>query len=106
MLLQSKGDRASVIRLLPALPSAWPNGSFKGFRARGGLAVDLEWKEGKASSAKLKSLHGGEVGIVPPRGQIIVSVTSLGRVVDSKTSGDGSTMIQTKRDQTYVFSFR
>jgi alpha-L-fucosidase 2 len=33
MLLQSKGDSTPVIRLLPALPSAWPNGSFRGLRA-------------------------------------------------------------------------
>ncbi|MFT4179624.1 MAG: glycoside hydrolase family 95 protein [Thermomonas sp.] len=56
MLLQSWGGS---IFLLPALPSAWPDGSVRGLRVRGAARVDMQWQAGKLQWASLHSDRGG-----------------------------------------------
>ncbi len=65
LLLQS---HEGFIRLLPALPSAWPCGSVRGLRARGGFCVDINWRDGSLYETHIKSDLGGPCEILLPRG--------------------------------------
>ena len=56
MLLQS---HAGYIHLLPALPDNWQSGSIKGVRARGGITIDMEWKESRITRLSVTSHSGG-----------------------------------------------
>ena len=40
------------IELLPALPRAWPAGTVRGVRARGGFELDIAWREGELSTVR------------------------------------------------------
>jgi alpha-L-fucosidase 2 len=60
MLVQS---HAGEIHLLPALPSAWADGSVKGLKARGNVTVDLRWKAGRVVEMKLTSPIRQEVKV-------------------------------------------
>jgi len=55
MLMQT---HEGFIRLLPALPDAWPEGSIQGIVARGGFVIGIGWKDHKLASATLQSRRG------------------------------------------------
>ncbi len=52
MLLQS---HTGEIHLLPALPECWENGKVTGLKARGAIEVDVAWKDGEFSEARLSA---------------------------------------------------
>ncbi|MBQ5953061.1 MAG: glycoside hydrolase N-terminal domain-containing protein [Firmicutes bacterium] len=56
MLLQS---HEGFIRILPALPKVWHNGSFTGLVARGAFEVSVSWENGKTGEICIFSKTGG-----------------------------------------------
>jgi alpha-L-fucosidase 2 len=60
MLVQSWGGE---IHLLAALPSAWPEGSLHGVRARGGVELDLDWSAGRLRRLRIRAKPAQEVTI-------------------------------------------
>jgi alpha-L-fucosidase 2 len=76
MLIQSWGGE---LILLPALPAAWPTGSVKGLRARGGLIVDLHWSGAKVRQLLVKGPPGTSFGLREGENLVHVSLDASGR---------------------------
>ncbi|GAA3147578.1 alpha-L-fucosidase 2 [Kribbella aluminosa] len=70
MIMQS---HSGEVALLPCLPSAFPTGSVRGLRARGGFDLEFSWAAGKLSKAKIRSLLGNRLRL---RTGVLVDVKS------------------------------
>jgi len=84
MLLQCDEEE---VRLLPALPAAWPDGRVTGLRARGGFEVDLTWKNGALDRATVRSLLGEPLRV--RRGSTLRTIDTLPRGAAVTLVGDG-----------------
>lgn len=84
MLVQSHLQTPEGLReihLLPALPSAWPDGSVRGLRARGGLVVGMVWKAGRLEKAEIR-FAVDDTQVAVRRGDKVVTVSgSKGKTV-------------------------
>ncbi|MEU8280062.1 glycoside hydrolase N-terminal domain-containing protein [Microbispora bryophytorum] len=88
MLLQS---HTGELHVLPALPSAWPNGKVQGLRGRGGHTVGAAWSDGQADEYLITPDRDG---VVKVRGGIfsgrykILDVAGGGTVKADKAEPD------------------
>lgn len=99
MLIQSHTD---AIHLLPAIPKAWKDGTFKGLRARGAFTVDAKWKNGKPAEIELTSDYGNDVKLKSPMFNAPISVTRVGDHKKMKFTQDGDTItFKTQPGKTY-----
>ncbi len=75
MLIQSQGKD---INLLPALPSALPNGEVKGIRARGGFTLNIKWQNGQLQQVDVTSTAGDQC-VLRYKDQVVTIPTQKGK---------------------------
>ncbi len=99
LLMQSQDY---VVTPLPALPAAWPDGSYRGLLARGNFEVSAQWAGGQASRLEVLSKAGGPLALRYPQVARAVIKTLDGHPVKFAANGTDQIRIQTTKDQTYV----
>ncbi|MFM8698747.1 MAG: glycosyl hydrolase family 95 catalytic domain-containing protein, partial [Phycisphaerales bacterium] len=75
------------IDLLPALPSAWREGRAHGLMARGAVAVDLDWRDGRLVRATLRAPDARAMRIRLPAGVAAAPGTGGGATSHAQPQG-------------------
>ncbi|QGH69931.1 glycoside hydrolase N-terminal domain-containing protein [Pseudactinotalea sp. HY158] len=105
MLLQS---HEGAIVPLPALPSAWPSGSYSGLTARGGFIVDVSWSDGEPTTMAVESSAGRPATIrragIAAGDEVRVVRESDGAEVELERHGRDEIRFETSAGERYVIT--
>lgn len=95
MLVQSDEN---TIRLLPALPEAWDEGTVSGLKARGNFEVSISWKENELQTASVKSNTGNKCRLLT---DVPVEVDGTNVKSEKNPRGNYTTTFETQAGKTY-----
>jgi alpha-L-fucosidase 2 len=99
MLMQSHDG---FIKLLPALPDEWREGSFKGVCARGAFELDFTWKNKTIKQLNILSKAGKDCSIEYKPG---LKISCNGKKVDYVMLPDAKIEFKTVKNSLYQVSF-
>lgn len=99
MLLQSHED---FVQPLPAIPSNWTTGTYKGLVARGNFEVSAAWQNGLATSFNILSKNGEKLSVKYPSITQAKVYTSKGVAVPYEIVGQDVISFNTQAGETYV----
>jgi alpha-L-fucosidase 2 len=96
MLVQSN---EGVIDLLPALPSDWTQGEFKGVCTTGAFELDIKWQQGKLTSVGILSKQGNMCQVLcGAKAHVIQN----GKKVKTDLLKDGTIRFPTVKGEVYI----
>ncbi|HTV48789.1 MAG TPA: glycoside hydrolase family 95 protein [Phycisphaerae bacterium] len=98
ILLQSQRGEISLV---PALPKAWPSGSVKGLRARGGFTVNMSWMDGTLLEASLTSTIGSRARVRTPV-NVQVSSNATDQFIAVERPEPNVVVFPTQANMTYI----
>lgn len=99
MLLQSADG---VVAPLAALPSAWPEGHYRGLLARGAFEVSADWSHGHADRLSVHSKAGGPLTLRYPGIALAKLRNADGADVTARADGRDDISFDTDPGATYV----
>lgn len=102
MLLQC---RDGCIEALPALPAAWPSGTFSGLRVPGGAEVSAGWRHGDVVWMKVKATRDGSFLVRLPRKDASPLSLRVDRKDISLAVIDGTVTVSLKAGETFAIQY-